>query len=77
MVILILLLSGDGDFRIHPERSESEGAIIDFEPGQLLMMGAPGISADFVRPFHSVRNVTTVRRTIGMRFDRRLAGLTD
>ena len=77
MVILILLLSGDGDFRIHPERSEGEGAIIDFEPGQLLMMGAPGISADFVRPFHSVRNVTTVRRTIGMRFDRRLAGLTD
>ena len=76
MVILILLLSGDGDFRIHPERDEAEGTIIDFQPGQLLMMGAPGIASDFVRPFHSVRNVTTVRRTIGMRFDRRLAGLS-
>ena len=77
VIILILLLSGDGDFRVHPERSETEGNIIDFQPGQLLMMGAPGIAPDFVRPFHSVRNVTTVRRTIGMRFDRRLAGLTD
>jgi len=76
MIILILLLSGDGDFRIHPERDEAEGTIIDFQPGQLLMMGAPGIAANFVRPFHSVRNVTAVRRTIGMRFDRRLAGLS-
>ena len=76
MIILILLLSGDGDFRIHPERDEGEGTIIDFQPGQLLMMGAPGVASDFVRPFHSVRNVTAVRRTIGMRFDRRLARLS-
>ena len=75
-IILILLLSGDGDFRIHPERDEGKGTIIDFQPGQLLMMGAPGLASDFVRPFHSVRNVTAVRRTIGMRFDRRLAGLS-
>ena len=76
MIILILLLSGDGDFRLHPERDEAEGTVIDFRPGQLLMMGAPGIASDFVRPFHSVRNVTAVRRTIGMRFDRRLARLS-
>ena len=76
VIILILLLSGDGDFRVHPERSEPEGHIIDFQPGQLLMMGAPGIAPDFVRPFHSVRNVTAIRRTIGMRFDRRLISLT-
>tara|TARA_X000000950_G_scaffold248191_1_gene307074 strand:- start:21 stop:701 length:681 start_codon:yes stop_codon:yes gene_type:complete len=76
MIILIVLLSGDGDFRIHPERDEDEGAIIDFQPGQLLMMGAPGIASNFVRPFHSVRNITAMRRTIGMRFDRRLAGLS-
>ena len=76
VIILILLLSGDGDFRVHPERSETEGNIIDFQPGQLLMMGAPGIAPDFVRPFHSVRNVTAIRRTIGMRYDRRLISLT-
>ena len=74
VVILILLLSGDGDFRIHPERDQSHGEIIDFKPGQLLMMGAPGIAPEFARPFHSVRNVGTVRRTIGMRYDRRLGG---
>ena len=73
MVILILLLSGDGEFRIHPERDEITGEIIDFQPGQLLMMGAPGLAPGFVRPFHSVRNVSTARRTIGMRYDRRLA----
>ena len=66
VIILILLLSGDGDFRVHPERSETEGSVIDFQPGQLLMMGAPGIAPGFVRPFHSVRGVTAVRRTIGM-----------
>ena len=76
MIILIVLLSGDGDFRIHPERNEHEGAIIDFQPGQLLLMGAPGLASNFVRPFHSVRNITAMRRTIGMRFDRRLAGLS-
>ena len=73
VVILILLLSGDGDFRIHPERNEATGKIIDFQPGQLLMMGAPGLSPGFVRPFHSVRNISDVHRTIGMRYDRRLA----
>ena len=73
VVILILLLSGDGDFRIHPERDETTGEIIDFQPGQLLMMGAPGLSPGFVRPFHSVRNISDVRRTVGMRYDRRLA----
>jgi len=72
VVILILLLSGDGDFRIHPERDDNTGEIISFWPGQLLMMGAPGIAPEFARPFHSVRNVSTVRRTIGMRYDRRI-----
>jgi len=71
-IILILLLSGDGEFRIHSERNEREGEIIDFQPGQLLIMGAPGITPGFVRPFHSVRNVSTIRRTVGMRYDRRL-----
>lgn len=72
VVILILLLSGDGDFGIHPERDDNNGKIIDFQPGQLLMMGAPGIAPEFARPFHSVRNVSDVRRTIGMRYDRRI-----
>ena len=72
MVIGILLLSGDGNFRIHHGRDENRGQIIPFNKGQLLLMGAPGLSADFVRPFHSVREVSVTRRTIGMRFDRAL-----
>ena len=70
LVIGILLLSGDGNFRIHHDRDENRGQIIPFIKGQLLLMGAPGLSSDFVRPFHSVRGVSVPRRTIGMRFDR-------
>lgn len=72
LVVLILLLSGNGEFCIHSDRDEARRSVIDFRPGQLLLMGAPGISDDFKRPFHSVRNVTESRRTIGMRYDRRL-----
>ncbi|RZO22056.1 MAG: hypothetical protein EVB05_05235 [Candidatus Thioglobus sp.] len=72
LVIGILLLSGDGNFRIHHGRDENRGQIIPFNKGQLLLMGAPGLSSDFVRPFHSVREVSVPRRTIGMRFDREL-----
>ena len=72
LVIGILLLSGDGNFRIHCDRDRDQGQVIPFVAGQLLLMGAPGLSSDFVRPFHSVREVSETRRTIGMRFDRAL-----
>ena len=72
LVIGILLLSGDGHFRIHSDRDKDQGQVIPFIKGQLLLMGAPGLSADLVRPFHSVREVSVTRRTIGMRFDRAL-----
>ena len=72
MIVAILLVSGDGEFRIHKRRDESNGAVIRFNPGDLLLMGAPGVFPGFVRPFHSVTAVTRVRRTIGMRYDGRI-----
>jgi hypothetical protein len=72
MIVAILLVSGDGEFRIHKRHDESNGAVIRFNPGDLLLMGAPGVFPGFVRPFHSVTAVTRVRRTIGMRYDGRI-----
>ncbi len=72
IIIAILLVSGDGEFRIHRSRNEPEGQVIQFCPGDLLVMGAPGIFAGFLRPFHSVAGISRLRRTIGMRYDSRL-----
>ena len=69
LVIMILLISGDGNFRISNDRNDSGGYTLNFNVGQLLIMGAPGISPQFKRPFHSVKNISLVRHTIGMRFD--------
>lgn len=72
IIIAILLVSGDGEFRIHRSRDEPEGQVIPFCPGDLLVMGAPGIFAGFSRPFHCVAGISRLRRTIGMRYDSRL-----
>ena len=61
-----------GIFESTHDRDKDQGQVIPFIKGQLLLMGAPGLSTDFVRPFHSVREVSVTRRTIGMRFDRAL-----
>lgn len=71
-VVLILLLSGDGTFSLHTDREAGVTTEVSFLPGQLLLMGAPGISADFKRPYHSVKGVSQTRRTIGFRYDSRL-----
>jgi len=72
LVVLILLLSGDGEFRVHASRETSEGIVIPFQPGQMLLMGAPGFTQDFHRPFHSVCGVSQTRRTVGLRYDARI-----
>jgi hypothetical protein len=72
MVVAILLVSGDGEFRIHKQRDACNGEVIRFGPGELLLMGAPGIFPGFLRPFHSVTGVSRLRRTIGMRYDSRI-----
>ena len=64
MIILILLLSGDGNFRLHPERDEAEGTVIDFRPGNCSDGGAGVLG--FRPTICSVRN-DCGPRTIGMR----------
>ena len=68
-LIAIILLTGDGYFGICDDRQGSESREIDFKPGDLLLMGGPGLIPNFRRPFHFVNGVTDWRRTIGLRYD--------
>ena len=68
-LIAILLLTGDGYFGLCDDRQGSASREIDFKPGDLLLMGGPGLVPNFTRPFHYVNGVTDSRRTIGLRYD--------
>ena len=68
-LIAIVLLTGDGYFGICDDRQGSESKEIDFKPGDLLLMGGPGLVPNYTRPFHYVNGVTDSRRTIGLRYD--------
>ena len=68
-LIAIILLTGDGYFGVCDDRQGSESREIDFKPGDLLLMGGPGLVPNFMRPFHYVNGVTDSRRTIGLRYD--------
>ena len=68
-LIAIVLLSGDGHFGVCHNRQGNESREIDFKPGDLLLMGAPGLTPNFPRPFHYMNGVTELRRTIGLRYD--------
>ena len=68
-LIAIVLLTGDGCFGICDDRQGSKSKEIDFKPGDLLLMGGPGLVPNYTRPFHYVNGVTDSRRTIGLRYD--------
>ena len=68
-LIAIILLTGDGYFGVCDDRQGNESREIDFKPGDLLLMGGPGLIPNFRRPFHFVNRVTDWRRTIGLRYD--------
>ena len=68
-LIAIILLTGDGYFGVCDDRQGNESREIDFKPGNLLLMGGPGLIPNFRRPFHFVNGVTDWRRTIGLRYD--------
>ena len=68
-LIAIILLTGDGHFGVCHDRQGNDSREIDFKPGDLLLMGGPGLVPNFTRPFHYVNGVTDSRRTIGLRYD--------
>jgi hypothetical protein len=70
LLVAIVLLSGDGVFGLCQDRHGRDDREIRFLPGELLLMGGPGLSDGFKRPFHFVNDVSQLRRTIGLRFDR-------
>ena len=68
-LIVIILLTGDGYFGVCHDRQGNGSREVEFKPGDLLLMGGPGLVSGFTRPFHFVNGVTDTRRTIGLRYD--------
>lgn len=72
IVVAIFILSGDGSFYISQNRKSNSGHTIPADPGDLLLMRAPGLAAEKPGPLHYVNGVTHTRRTIGLRYDHHL-----
>lgn len=71
LVVAIVLLEGDGEFCVCTDRAGDNERRVDFGPGDVLLMRAPGLGRCEERPFHLMRGVTRRRVTIGLRFDAR------
>ena len=72
IVVAIFILSGDGDFYICQDRNGTSSRAIPTNPGDLLLMRAPGLATEKLGPLHFINGVTQTRRTIGLRYDTQL-----
>jgi len=72
----LLILYGEGDFYICPDRSGADARLIPAGPGDLLLMRAPGFDDSRHRPFHMLGEVRRARLIVGLREDTR-PGTTD
>jgi len=68
-LVAIVLLAGDGVFSVCAERSGAGDRPIAAQPGDLILMRAPGLFDRRDRPFHRLRDITIERLTVGLRHD--------
>lgn len=71
LVALVLLSGKGGRFFTCSERSGGDAREIPWQPGDLLLMRAPGFAGRTDRPFHYLNDVTSERYSIGLRHDTR------
>ncbi|MDA9009496.1 hypothetical protein N9K16_06015 [Alphaproteobacteria bacterium] len=68
-LVALIILNGTADFSICADRSAANNKIINSNPGDVILMLAPGFSGDDKRPFHQVSNIVGARHTVGLRND--------
>jgi len=68
-LVLIVVLSGDGQFCVCTDRSGREAQSIAAAPGDLLLMRAPGFGESEIRPFHFLTAISRERLSFGLRWD--------
>ncbi len=73
-LVALILLCGEGRFFACSERSGVGARVIDWWPGDLLLMRAPGFIGRKDRPFHYLTDITSERYSIGLRHDTQVGG---
>jgi len=72
-LVALIVVSGDGRFCLCDDRSRAGEREIAAEPGDLLLMRAPGFAGSPDRPFHFLDRITIERLSFGLRWDTRPA----
>lgn len=72
-LVALIVVSGDGRFCLCDDRSRAGEREIAAEPGDLLLMRAPGFAGSPERPFHFLDRITVERLSFGLRWDTRPA----
>jgi hypothetical protein len=68
-LVAIVVLCGDGRFRVCADRSGRGAVEIPAPAGHVLLMRAPGFERQGRRPFHFLDQVTERRYSFGLRQD--------
>lgn len=68
-LVALLIVSGDGRFCLCEDRRGAGAREIPAQPGDLLLMRAPGLAASSDRPFHFLDRIAVERLSFGLRWD--------
>jgi hypothetical protein len=68
-LVALVVLEGEGRFRVARDRSGAEARAIDGSPGRVILMRAPGFQGSDVRPFHFVNEIPARRTVFGLRHE--------
>jgi len=68
-LVALVVLDGAANFSVCEDRSGANNKNINSQPGDVILMLAPGFSDGDKRPFHQVRNIVGPRHSFGLRYD--------
>lgn len=66
-LVCVLVVAGDGEFRLHDDRDGTNPRAVFATPGHLILMKAPGFRGTEHGPFHSIANIVRGRLILGIR----------
>ena len=69
-VVCLFVLQGEGRFYVCDDRAGHGAREIPHEPGDVVLMRAPGFLGSEERPFHFVRDIRSPRYVFGLRQER-------
>lgn len=70
-LVALVILAGEARFFVCADRGGAGAREIPSPPGGLVLMRAPGYAGAKTRPFHMLKDVTSYRVSLGLRYDTR------